>query len=255
VALAYDDAGSGPCVVLIHGHPFNRTLWDPQRDALADRYRVVTPDLRGFGESPVHAGTVTMRELASDVEALLDALNVAAAAVVGLSMGGLVAMELAIPAPERWWALGLVATTAEPITEDERRDRLAMAETTEREGMQPLARRMDAGLFGPDRDEAAAARVMEMMLATDPRGAAAALRGRAQRPDYRPDLAALDVPSFVCVGDRDPWSTGEVTDALVGLLRRPRTLVLPGVGHLPNLEATARFNEELLAFLEEAGRG
>ena len=113
--LAYDDIGAGPAVVLIHGHPFNRSMWAPQLAALRPAYRVIAPDLRGFGDSPVTAGTVTMRELAGDVERLLDRIGVGPAAVVGLSMGGLVVMELAAADPGRWWALGLVATTAQPV--------------------------------------------------------------------------------------------------------------------------------------------
>jgi pimeloyl-ACP methyl ester carboxylesterase len=186
VDLAYDEAGAGPAVVLIHGHPFNRSMWTPQLTALADGYRVIAPDLRGYGDSPVTPGTVPMSQLAADVARLLDGLAVARAALVGLSMGGLVAMELAIADPARWWALGLVATTAEPITGAERADRLARADQAEREGIRPLAEGMAARLYGPGVDPAVSQSVMTMMLATDPRGAAAALRGRAERPDYRP---------------------------------------------------------------------
>jgi pimeloyl-ACP methyl ester carboxylesterase len=93
--LAYDDAGSGDCVVLIHGHPFDRTLWEPQVAALRDGFRVLAPDLRGFGESPVTPHRVLMREYAADVEELLDDLGIMHAAIIGLSMGGLVTMELA----------------------------------------------------------------------------------------------------------------------------------------------------------------
>ena len=148
-SLAFDDHGSVPAVVLVHGHPFDRSMWAPQQEPLGRRFRVVTPDLRGFGESPATPGKVTMRELAGDVEALLDELGVDSAAVVGLSMGGLVAMELALASPNRWWALGLVATTAAPLTEAERRERLATAETVETEGLGPLADSMSKRLFGP----------------------------------------------------------------------------------------------------------
>ena len=152
--LAFEERGDGPAVVLVHGHPFDRSMWAPQQEPLGRGFRVVTPDLRGYGQSPATGGpalssTVTMRQLAGDVEALLDELGVESAAVVGLSMGGLVAMELTIANPRRWWALGLVATTAEPVSEPERRERLAMAETLEHEGMGPLADSMGARLFGP----------------------------------------------------------------------------------------------------------
>src|ERR1700743_1314994 len=103
VDLAYDEAGAGPAVVLIHGHPFNRSMWTPQLTALADGYRVIAPDLRGYGDSPVTPGTVPMSLLAADVARLLDGLGVARAALVGLSMGGLGAMELAIADPGPVW--------------------------------------------------------------------------------------------------------------------------------------------------------
>ena len=89
VDLAFDDAGSGPAIVLIHGHPFNRSMWAPQVAPLRDRYRVIVPDLRGYGQSPVTPGLVTMAELAADIRGLLDRLGVESAALAGLSMGGL----------------------------------------------------------------------------------------------------------------------------------------------------------------------
>src|SRR5579859_1529228 len=83
--LAFEDAGAGPCVVLIHGHPFDRSLWRPQIRDLASKFRVVAPDLRGFGESPGTPHLVTLREYAADIEELLTRLGVERAAVVGLS--------------------------------------------------------------------------------------------------------------------------------------------------------------------------
>jgi 3-oxoadipate enol-lactonase len=249
VELAYDEAGTGPVVVLIHGHPFSRSMWAPQRAALAGGYRVIAPDLRGYGGSPVTPGTVPMGQLAADVTRLLDRLGVARAAPVGLSMGGLVTMELAIADPGRWWALGLVATTARPVTEAERADRRTAADRAERDGIGSLAAEMAARLFGPGVDQAVSSQVMAMMLATDPQGAAAALRGRAERPDYRPLLAELDLPAFVCTGDHDLYSTAAITDELTGCLRRPHRVTLAGVGHLPNLELPDRFNTELGGFL------
>ena len=250
VDLACDEAGAGPVVVLLHGHPFNRSMWAPQLAALAGTYRVIAPDLRGYGGSPVTPGTVPMGQLAADVAGLLDRRDVSRAAVIGLSMGGLVAMELTGADPARWWALGLVATTAEPVTGAERADRRARADQAERDGIGPLAQDMADRLFGPQVDPAVSSQVMAMMLATDPRGAAAALRGRAARPDYRPALRELDLPALVLTGDHDGYSTAEITDRLTGALRQPHRVTLPGLGHLPNLEDPARFNAELTMFLD-----
>jgi pimeloyl-ACP methyl ester carboxylesterase len=250
VQLAYDEAGGGECVVLIHGHPFDRTLWAPQLAALRGSFRVIAPDLRGFGGSPVTPGRVLMREYAADVEDLLDALGVGRAAVVGLSMGGLVAMELATAAPERYWALGLVATTAEPPSPGDLRARDERADATERDGAGVLVDYMHAGLYGPDCPPAVRARVDAMMAAASPAGAAAALRGRGRRPDYRPLLAALDIPALVVAGTADPWSNAAVTAEITASLRRPELVAVDGAGHLPNLEAEDQFNQALLTFLK-----
>jgi pimeloyl-ACP methyl ester carboxylesterase len=249
VQLAYDEAGRGECVVLVHGHPFDRTLWAPQLAALRASFRVVAPDLRGFGGSPVTPGRVLMREYAADVEELLAALGVDRAAVVGLSMGGLVAMELATAAPQRYWALGLVATTAEPPSPGDLRARDERADATERGGIGVLVDYMHAGLYGPHCPPAVRARVDAMMAAASPAGAAAALRGRGRRPDYRPLLAALDIPALVVAGTADPWSTAAVTAEITASLRRPELLAIDGAGHLPNLEAEDQFNQALLTFL------
>jgi 3-oxoadipate enol-lactonase len=251
VALAFDDAGEGPVVVLIHGHPFDRSMWSPQHGPLVDAgFRVVAPDLRGYGESPVTPGTVRMADLAADVLALLDRMEVERAAAVGLSMGGLVAMELATGS-DRLWALGLVATTAEPLTEEERGRRLRLAEAAEREGMAPLVEAMN-DLCGPGCPPEVVQRVGRMMDAASPIGAAAALRGRVERPDYRPRLRAVSIPAFVCAGTADRFSTAAVTWELIECLPAATTLILPEVGHLPNLEAPERFNHALIAFLRTA---
>jgi 3-oxoadipate enol-lactonase len=193
-----------------------------------------------------------MAELAGDVRELLDRAGIARAALVGLSMGGLVLMELAIAEPERWWALAFVATTARPTSPAEVADRQAKAQQAEVEGMRPLALEMAARLYGPDPDEALTGQIMDMMLATNPRGAAAALRGRAQRPDYRPMLASLRTRSLVLTGDHDGYSTADITEELAGSLHEPLVVLLKGVGHMPNLERTDDFNAYLQSFLDPA---
>jgi 3-oxoadipate enol-lactonase len=252
VDLVHDDAGDGPAVVLIHGHPFNRSMWAPQLAALKGRFRVIVPDLRGYGDSPVTAGTVPMAQLAADVSHLLDRKGIAAAALAGLSMGGLVMMELAVAQPERWWAYGFIATTAQRVTPDEAQARLASARTMEEQGMAPVAEQMSARLFGPEPDQELTQSITAMMLATNPAGAAAAVRGRAERPDYQPVLKSLNAPALVCTGDHDSYSTAEVTAELAGCLRDPEVVLLHDVGHLPNLERPDEFNEHLLRFLARA---
>ena len=241
--------------MLVHGHPFNRTMWSEQLRALSDDFRVIAPDLRGYGESPVTSDRVSMRQLADDVVELLDSLGVERAAIVGLSMGGLVAMELALAHPDRARALVLAATTHEPVTPSERDDRHAAADRLETAGPLPLAAEMIVRLFGEEgrRDPALLSRVFAMMVATPPQGAAAALRGRAERPDYSRLIGSIEVPCLVCVGDEDTYTPVAVAEELAGLLPDARLVTLAGIGHLPNLEAPAAFNEAVRAFLAENG--
>jgi 3-oxoadipate enol-lactonase len=257
MALAYSDRGRGAPVVLIHGHPFDRNMWAPQLRELAADFRLVAPDLPGYGVSPPLGATTTMRELAEAVLALLDELEVRRATVVGLSMGGLVTMELALAHPERVAGVVLAATTAAPVTPQEAAKRRATADEIERSGMLMHALDMAAKVFGPaartDPDLIEA--VFRMMIHTTPAGAAAALRGRAERPDYSRLLRELRVPSLVVAGDHDHWGPEPVVEQLVHALPDPRVLRLPNVGHLPNLEAPGEFNAALRSFVADVAAG
>ncbi len=115
--------------------------------------------------------------------------------------------------------------------------------------MQVLVDYMHTGVYGPRCPPAVRNRVDAMMAGAPVQGAAAALRGRAERPDYRPRLRQLDVPAFVCTGSDDPWSDAAVTAEIVEHLQRPELVVVDGAGHLPNLEAEAVFNRALVGFL------
>ena len=121
--------------------------------------------------------------------------------------------------------------------------------------MDVLVEYMHTGLYGPSCPPAVRDRADAMMLAAPPAGAAAGLRGRAERPDYRPLLAGLNIPAFVCAGTADPWSTPAVTAEIVSSLKRPELTVLTGAGHLPNLEAEAEFTQALGDFLHRHAPG
>jgi len=248
--LGHDEAGEGPALVLLHGHPFDRRMWAPQLRSLSTDFRVLAPDLPGYGASPPRGRTVSMGELAEAVVRFADALDVPRAIVVGLSMGGLVAMELALRAPDRVDGVVLAATTAAPVTPTEATQRRETADRLERDGMLDLALEMAAKLFGPAarRNPGIVAPVLSMMLHAPPAGAAAALRGRAERPDYRALLPGLGVPSLVVAGDHDGYADEAVVAELVAALPDPDVVRLPGSGHLPNLEAPADFDAAVRGF-------
>ncbi|MFF0201154.1 alpha/beta fold hydrolase [Streptomyces sp. NPDC005017] len=246
--LSFDDKGPhSPLtpLVLIHGHPFDRTMWAPQIEVFSAERRVIAPDLRGYGASPVVPGVTPLPRFAEDVRELLDELGVDTFVLGGLSMGGQIAMACLELFGERVRGLLLADTTAAPETDEGRAARNVMAERLLREGMRGYADEVLERMVAPYADAGVKAHVHRMMTATDPRGAAAALRGRAERPDYRPLLARTTVPSLVVVGADDTYTPLPEAPTLPDATLH----VIPNAAHLPNLERPAAFNKALTALL------
>jgi pimeloyl-ACP methyl ester carboxylesterase len=255
ITVEFDDTNAGDdALLLVHGHPFNRSMWSPQLAALPNYgWRIIAPDLRGYGESTVVAGTTRLGVFAEDLAALLDHVGVERAVIGGLSMGGQIAMEFCRQYPQRVRGLLLAATFPQPETEAGKATRRAMAERLLNEGMGLYAEEVLPKMLASHSIvtlPAVAAHVREMMRATDPRGAAAALRGRAERPDYEPTLAALDVPTLVVVGSEDSFTTRADAERMHELLTQSELAWLPGIGHMPNLEDADAFNAALEALLD-----
>ena len=142
--LAYADEGPGPVVVLLHGFPLSRAMWDEQLAGLGSIYRVIAPDLRGLGESPVPEGVYTMDAMADDVVELLETLEIMGPVVVGgLSMGGYVALSLAARYPTRVRALMLMDTHAAADTPEAAQGREATAQAVIAADSRRAGRRCD----------------------------------------------------------------------------------------------------------------
>lgn len=256
ITIAYDEIGAGQdAVVFIHGHPFDRSMWTPQHDTVrAAGWRAVIADLRGYGQTSVVAGKTPLDRFAADIVGLADRLAIDRFVVVGLSMGGQIAMEICRTYPARIRGLVLAATSPQAETEEGKARRAAMAERYRTEGLSGYAHEVLAKMVAPrniDAMPAVAAKVMEMMENTPPEGAAAAMLGRAERPDYRDTLAAFDKPALVVVGDEDGFTSRAEADMMHGLLKGSRLVWLEGVGHMPNLEREKDFNAALADFLAQ----
>src|SRR4029078_7439568 len=133
--FAYTDTGVGRPIVLIHGYPFNRSLWTEQMPSLSNSHRIIAPDLRGFGDSDASQDTSTMNQLAADVAALMDHLEIPRATIGGLSMGGYVALAFYKQFHSRVRALVLADTRAQGDTEEGKQTRAQQAEKALSEGM------------------------------------------------------------------------------------------------------------------------
>lgn len=252
INLAYTDVGTGPPIVLIHGYPFNRSLWTEQTEALNSKYRVVAPDLRGFGESDSSEGTATMARMAEDVAALMDALAIEQAVIGGLSMGGYVALAFARMFPARVKALVLADTRAQADTEEGKQTRHQQAEKALSEGMAGIADAMLPKLLTPDtvsKRPELVKRVRDMMLKTKPGGAAAALLGMAERDDQTEFISSIRVPALILVGREDAITPVADSEKMQSQIEGSRLVVIENAGHVSNLEQTEQFNDALLGFL------
>ena len=253
-SMAYDDYGQGFPVLFIHGHPFNRTMWTPQVQSLRWKYRTIVPDLRGYGESaPLPTDAYTQEMYAVDLVALLDELEVKQACVVGLSMGGQIAMEFARAFPKRTAALVLAATFAESETPEGIVERNRAAERIETEGIVPIGTEMIPRLIGRKtikNNPAIALQVFTMICSTNPSGAAAAVRGRAMRQDYKPSLQRFSKPAMLVVGTDDSFTPVVNGKNLQASMPDCRLEVFQNIGHMPNLEDEDRFNQCLHSFLD-----
>ena len=261
IRLAYSDTGSGPPVVLlVHGFPLNRSMWEPQLGALRQRARLIVPDLRGFGASEAGPpGPLSMDQHADDLFALLEVLDVREPVVFcGLSMGGYVAFPFWKRYRQRVAAFVLADTRATPDGSEERQRRLAMADEVERSGSpQAALDLMLPRLFAPSLWQGAPARevVRAMIASTSARATADGARGLAARADGLDLLPQIDVPTLVIVGEHDLITPLSESERMVTRLPNARLEVLAGVGHMSNFENTDAFNEALTRFLTTvAGR-
>jgi 3-oxoadipate enol-lactonase len=253
--MAYDEAGSGVPVVLLHGFPFNRTLWREQVETLSATHRVIAPDLRGFGETSLGEGdAATMEEMARDVAALMDGLRIERAIIGGLSMGGYVALAFCRLFSRRARALILADTRPQADTEEARRNRETTARLALDEGMGAIAEAMLPKLLAPAthmKNPQAVERVREMILGTRPEAAAAALRGMAARQDHTNWLQNILQPTLIVVGAEDQLTPPADSETMRLEIRGSRLEVIEGAGHVSNVERPQEFNAALTKFLKD----
>ena len=252
VEMAYDDVGSGPVVVLLHGYPFNRSLWRDQVTALQQNHRVLVPDLRGHGESAIVPGPSTMELMAGDIAALLDKLDITQASIGGLSMGGYVALAFYRRFPSRVQSLILAATRAQADNDETKRNREVQATKARQEGMEGIADALLPKLITADtvtKRPEIVKHLRGMMASTNPEGAAAALEGMAIRQDQTSFLSQIVAPTLILVGSEDAITPPVDAELMHRAIAGSRLEIIKGAGHVVNLEKPEEFNAALGKFL------
>lgn len=257
--LSYIDRGAGLPVLLVHGFPLDHSMWDAQIEALANSARVLVPDLRGFGRTPLAAGDgergITMEAYADDLAEFLDAVGVREPIVfAGLSMGGYIGWQFVRKHAARLRALAALDTRAVADTEEASDGRLKMAERVAEWGSGRVAEMMGPKLFAPatfeNKPEVVAA-VRKVVEGTSPAGIAAAQRGMAIRPDVTSMLPSIRVPTLVLVGELDAISPPAEMKKIADAIPDAQYVVVPRSGHMTTMEEPAAVNVALEGFLQQ----
>ena len=204
--IVYWTLGDGPAVVVLHPFPAHHEIWLPAAEALAGRYRVILPDLRGHGESTVGEGTATMEKHAGDLARVMDDARLGRAPLIGVSIGGYVLFEFWRKHRGRVAALGLCNTKAPADSAEARAARLQAANDVLERGTEPFFEAQVPRLLGkttremrPDLVEGA----LRMMRKMSPEDVAQVQRGMAERPDSVDTLKSINVPTLLVNGDED----------------------------------------------------
>lgn len=242
-------------LVLLHGFPHDGALWEPNLPFLSEHADVSAPDLLGFGGNKHTRRIATMDDLASDLHEHLRARRPGQRYVLcGLSMGGYVAMAYAERWPETVYGLILCNTRSTPDTEEAKAGREATAHEALTKGMEVIARAMIPKVLSSStrrEQPEVVQRVEALMARQDPTGVAAASRGMALRPDRTEVLRAFDRPALVITGEADELMPLPTSQHMARTLPHADLVVLPGAGHLSNVEAVGGFNAAVARYLQD----
>lgn len=249
--LHIQQQGSGPVALFVHGFPFDSTMWIQQLEALADLRRCVAVDLRGFGRSSAVTGDpLTMEQHADDLAAILDLISEEQADVIGLSMGGYVALAFAETFSDRLRSLALIDTRSGADSEEAKTGRDALAERLIKEGRAAIGEAMQDGLLAPGASIPAQARLRSMVEGCRYETIVGALGGMRDRPDRSEVLTTIRVPTAVIVGEQDTVTPPAEAQLMTDAIADAEMTVVPEAGHLTPIEQPAETNAALRLLLE-----
>jgi pimeloyl-ACP methyl ester carboxylesterase len=254
--LSYAEKGKGEPVVLLHGFPLDRRMWEAQIAEFSARRRVIAPDLPGFGQSKSEE-PFTIASLADDVHQFLSDINAVPCILAGLSMGGYVALAYMRKYASGVRGLILVDTKAEGDNPQQKEGRAKMVELARKEGSKAIADQMLPKLVAEDvpKTRPAIARSLRaMMEACPPRTIEHALVAMRDRPDQTPHLESIAAPTLIVVGDADAITPVTVAEAMQRRIPNSTMAVIRGAGHMSPVEQPAQVNHAMGQFLDATKR-
>ncbi len=243
---------SGLPVVLLHGFPFDHTMWKPQLEALGKNYRAVAYDLRGHGESYIGDGQFTIEGHVDDLIGMLDQLRITKCVIVGLSMGGYVTLRALERNPERFLAAVLCDTRSEADGNEGKLKRFAAVANVKKSGSIEFAKGFVQAVFAPESRTAKPEvihHIQSVIERTSPLSIAGTQLALAARTDTTPSLPKIAVPVLIMVGEHDITTPPAASQAMHAAIPGSELHIISRAAHMSNLENTDEFNKHLLTFL------
>ncbi|MEW4372479.1 alpha/beta fold hydrolase [Paenibacillus kandeliae] len=250
--LHYTDSGKGTPVVLLHGFFGSSAYWDEVVPLLNSHVRCIVPDLRGHGRSLAPEGSYRIEQMAEDIIALLDHLELDQAVVLGHSMGGYIALALAEQHSDRLQAWGLIHSTAHEDTPEAKEKRLQAVSKINSDGVATFVDGFVEGLFAPSSLEQlpqAVQKAREIGYNTPPQGGCGAALAMRERPDRRQVLSSSTLPILLVAGEHDQLIPAERLFTAQGT--NITTATIPTVGHMSLLEAPDQLAEIIISFTQK----
>lgn len=248
----YEDLNSSnkEVILLIHGHPFDHSMWKYQYEAL-ENFRLILPDLRGYGKSDYEFDKIYIEEQALDLAIFLDELNIEKVHLIGLSMGGQIAVEFTMLFKDRVKSMVLCDTN--PVNENSTsyQNRLKLAEKITSIGMKEYTEQSIHEYLHPktpEQNKEVFQHLYQMMENTQTKGAVASHKGRAERRNNEPFLSKITVPTLVIVGDEDFFTPVAEMKNIADKIPNAVFEIIENAGHMPNMEQPKIFNEALIKF-------
>lgn len=252
--LAYSEKGTPDLfpILFLHAFPLNRHMWRYQLDGLSYEYRIIAPDLPGFGQSPLLKETPTIEAYSKSIINLMDRLEIQKAVFGGCSMGGYILFQIYKEYQDRVAGFIFCDTKAAADTEEARQNRFNMIKDAQENGLRPLMESMGPKLVCPATKETKKElyeNLKETILSHPVEGIAHSQEAMANRQDYHEIAKTISVPSLLVFGNEDVFTPPEMGRMLHSCIPNSTLEIINHAGHLSPLEQPAIVNEKILQFL------
>lgn len=253
ITLDYQETGDGSTpIIFLHGFPFNQTMWTPQWEPLKREFKLITYDHRGHGQSEAGDGQYPLEFFVDDLFGMLEYLRLPKVIIMGLSMGGYIALRAVEREPQRFKALVLCDTRSEADSNEAKLNRASAIKTVKKQGVSVFAEGFLKAVLAPSTISSRpdiVQTVREMINGNSAVGICGTLLALATRTDTTAALAGFKLPTLILVGEQDGVTPPSASQAMNQRIVGSRLATIPNAGHLSNLENPEAFNRHLLEFL------